>query len=260
MNASRTPHPRTMKIATDPSRGFSAVSRMSPTQQVQTQLLAAIENGEYPPGEKLPSERLLCESFGVSRVSVREALAGLAATGLIEVRQGSGAFVRRRVSDEYAGPFGLYIAANRHDLGELLLVRGALDGIAAAEAATKSTAKSRKHLESVHKKFAAAVEAEADPRTLSDLDVMFHEAIASASQGSLLPDMLEHLNSVLVESRHILFAQSGQPKRSLKDHASILEAIVSGDAATAQRRAIKHADKMRTWMDEFVAQRADTPA
>lgn len=107
---------------------LSAVSRVSPTQQVQNQLLSAINWGEYPPGSKLPSERILCEAFGVSRVSVREALAGLVATGLIEVRQGQGAFVRSRVGEKYAGPFGLYIAANRGELAELLNVRGALDG------------------------------------------------------------------------------------------------------------------------------------
>lgn len=255
MNASRTTSSQISSV--NPNIGsFSAVSRMSPTQQVQSQLLGAIKRGEYAPGDKLPSERILCESFGVSRVSVREALAGLAATGLIDVRQGSGAFVRRRVSDEYAGPFAFYIAENQHDLSELLLVRGALDGIAAAEAAQQLTAAGRAALEQAHADFVAAVEAKADPRTLSEVDVRFHQAIAHATEGTLLPQLLEHLNSVLVESRHILFAQSGQPRRSLKDHAAILDAILRAESGTAQRRAVQHADKMRVWIDEFAVERS----
>ncbi|GAB2550428.1 FadR/GntR family transcriptional regulator [Leucobacter ruminantium] len=238
--------------------GLSAVSRVSPTQQVQNQLLAAINGGEYPPGSKLPSERMLCEAFGVSRVSVREALAGLVATGLIEVRQGQGAFVRARIADKYAGPFGLYIAANRGELAELLSVRGALDGLAAAETTQRLTDEGRASIEACHRAFTEAAESGADPKTLTELDVAFHQAIAAAGGGELLPTLLQQLNSLLVESRHILYAREGQPIRSLADHQGILDAIISGDSATAQQRATEHAWKMRAWVEAF--ETADQPA
>lgn len=232
---------------------LSAVSRVSPTQQVQHQLLSAINGGEYPPGSKLPSERMLCEAFGVSRVSVREALAGLVATGLIEVRQGQGAFVRSRVNGKYAGPFGLYIAANRGELAELLNVRGALDGLAAAQATQQLTDEGRAAIESSHLAFAEAAGSGATPQALSELDVAFHQAIAAASGGELLPQLLQQLNSLLVESRHILFAREGQPMRSLEGHQAILDAIVSGDVDSAQRLATEHPAKMRAWVEEFEA-------
>lgn len=232
---------------------LSAVSRVSPTQQVQNQLLSAINGGEYPPGSKLPSERMLCEAFGVSRVSVREALAGLVATGLIEVRQGQGAFVRSRVSDKYAGPFGLYIAANRGELAELLNVRGALDGLAAAQATQNLTEEGRSALETSHLAFANAAEAGAEPQTLADLDVKFHEAIATATGGSLLAELLKQLNLLLVESRHILFAREGQALRSLAEHQEILDAILARDVEVAQRRATEHPSEMRDWVEEFEA-------
>ncbi|MCG2799991.1 MAG: GntR family transcriptional regulator, partial [Cellulomonas sp.] len=67
---------------------LTSIKRVGPTQLVREQLLVAIESGAYAPGSALPSERVLCETFGVSRVSLREAIAGLEATGLITVQHG----------------------------------------------------------------------------------------------------------------------------------------------------------------------------
>lgn len=239
----------TSQPATKPS--FVTVSRLGPTQQVQNQLLAAISSGEYPPGTLMPSERVLCELFGVSRVSIREALAGLAATGLIDIQQGKGAFVRPRVGDEYAGPFGLYIEMHRDELSELLRVRGALDGLAASESAMHATPDARTGLAQAHEDFKVAVEAGSTPQELTALDVKFHEAIASSGHGTLLPHLLNELNNLLVESRHILFAREGQPQRSVADHTIILQAILDGDSAKAQLCATDHVEKMWSWVKEF---------
>ncbi|MBL3687433.1 FadR family transcriptional regulator [Leucobacter zeae] len=238
-------------IPAERGSAFSTVSRVSPTQQVQNQLFAAIESGEYEPGGKLPSERVLCDTFGVSRVSVREALAGLAATGLIEVRQGKGAFVRPRVVDGYVGPFGKYIATHRHELAELLFVRGALDGVAASSAAGQLTPETREAMQRAHDAFGHAVATGASPVELSELDVAFHQQIAAAARGTLLHKLLGELNSLLVESRHILFAREGQPQRSFADHTEILQAILDGDLESAERRSREHASKMQDWVEQF---------
>src|SRR5215469_9811509 len=125
---------------TPPKNGLRLVQHVSPTQQVREQLLAAIESGEFAAGSLLPSERVLCATFGVSRVSVREAIAGLEAMGLVSVQHGRGAFVRDRVATRYAGPFGKYLEPHRDELIELLKVRGALDELTAEEAALHATA------------------------------------------------------------------------------------------------------------------------
>lgn len=230
---------------------FSRISRLSPTQQVQNEVFAAITRGEYPPGAYLPSERILGEMFGVSRASIREALAGLAATGVIEIRQGSGALVRLPASDEYAGPFGLYIEMHRDELGELLRIRGALDGLAAAQAATNIASDMRNTLRAAHDDFKVAAEAEASPQELAELDIELHQAIAKAGAGSLLPNLLGELNSLLVESRHILFAQAGQPQRSISDHEAIIRAISDGDRQVARDRASQHVENMWSWIEKF---------
>lgn len=230
---------------------FSTVSRLGPTQQVQNQLLSAITSGEYEPGTLLPSERVLCEMFGVSRVSIREALAGLVATGLIDIQQGKGAFVRPRVDSEYAGPFGLYIEMHRDELAELLRVRAALDGVAASDAASNASAEALAEVQRAHDALAKAVEGEATPQEITALDVAFHQTIAVAGKGTLLPDLLRELNALLLESRHILFARPGQPQRSVVEHAEILSAIANQDATSAQHRASDHVKKMWSWVEQF---------
>ena len=70
--------------------GFRAVILTRSYEQVVQQIQEGIRSGSLVPGQRLPTERELGESFGVSRAVVREALKVLAAMGLVESRQGSG--------------------------------------------------------------------------------------------------------------------------------------------------------------------------
>ena len=229
--------------------GFRVVQRVSPTHQVREQLLSAIQSGEYPPGSALPSERVLCETFGVSRVSVREAIAGLEAMGLIAVQHGRGAFVRDSVHDQYAGPFGLYLIQHRDELLELLRVRGALDQLAAEEAATHGTEEGLASLVAANEAFRRAIQGDQpDFSAIADADVAFHVSIARASGGNLLPALLSELNGILEESRRMTLARTGQLERSARQHQAIVDAIKGGNATSARRAAEKHLAAITSWI------------
>src|ERR1700742_2886057 len=81
---------------------FSPVSVDRVSQVIVDQVKALIRDGRLQPGDRLPSERELCQRFGVSRVTVREALRVLEATGLIDIRVGAhgGAFVTTPTSQQ----------------------------------------------------------------------------------------------------------------------------------------------------------------
>jgi GntR family transcriptional repressor for pyruvate dehydrogenase complex len=238
--------------------GLRSIHKVSSTQQVREQLLAAIQRGDFPAGSPLPSERVLCETFGVSRVSVREAIAGIEAMGLISVQQGRGAFVQRAVRDQYAVPFGSYLEIHRDELLELLKVRGALDELAAQEAAINGTPQGLAEMTTCCERFRDAVEADVrDYAQLAVLDVAFHVSIAQCSGGQLLPKLLSELNGILDESRRMTLARSGQLPRSVKQHQAIVDAIRSGDARAARRAADRHLGDIRKWIQEF---RAHPPA
>ena len=62
-------------------------------RKIALAIAAAIADGRYGPGEKLPSEREFADSFGVSRPTIRDAMIALEFQGLVEARQGSGVYV-----------------------------------------------------------------------------------------------------------------------------------------------------------------------
>lgn len=227
---------------------FTAVVRVSPPQQVREQLLEAIEQGVYPVNTLLPSERMLCEAFGVSRVSVREALAGLEALGVIHIQQGKGAFVRDEAA-AYATSFGRYLSVFRIEILELLRVRQALDELAASQAAQRTDDPSRQAMQEACSAFRAVADV-SDPKhsELVRLDEEFHLAIAHASGGKLLPTLIAELNGVLKHSRRITFAYKGQIERSVREHEAIVAAILSDDPIAARRAAADHIEHLCEWI------------
>lgn len=236
----------------EPAPAFTSIRRVSPTQEVREQLLAAIQRGDYLPGTLLPSERMLCEAFGVSRVSVREALAGLESTGLIRVEHGKGAFVRDSANDSFSAPLAKYLEMHSGELVELLKVRGALDELAAVEATKHADAGDIERLRSANDAFRHAAESPVvDYQVLSDLDVAFHLTIAQIAAGELLPDLLAELNEVMAESRRILLSRPGQTRRSVDEHRVIIDAIAAGDASAARRAVQKHLGPIREWLGEL---------
>lgn len=246
---------------TDPSsdgqgerhRRLRPVRRESPTQQVREQLLLAIEAGDYTRGELLPSERVLCETFGVSRVSVREAIAGLEALGLVTVQHGKGAFVSGPLRDQLSGPFQRYLDAHREELLELLNVRGALDELAAAEAAHHAGTPALGVVQKAHQEFRREASApEVDLAQLAVLDTQFHVAIAGASHNQLLHKLLADLHNAMQDSRRMTLARTErQPQMSVTQHQAILDAIMAGDAKRARQEANRHLSGLRSWLESM---------
>src|SRR5437868_9297522 len=80
-------------------------------QQIARRIAAAINDGRYGPGDKLPSERELADDFGVSRPTIRDAMIALEFQGLVEARQGSGVYVNAVASAPTEDPGDLEVGA-----------------------------------------------------------------------------------------------------------------------------------------------------
>jgi DNA-binding FadR family transcriptional regulator len=227
-------------VATGAS-GFTNIKTVNRAQEVKAQLLQAIRRGDYRAGDPLPSERELSEAFGVSRVSVREAIRSLEAIGMVEVFHGRGSFVARAPTDRYVGPFTEWLQVHRDAVVEMMQVRGALDELAAAEAAERGNAAEHDRLEAACDAFAAYAETEQeDLDRLAELDIDFHVAIAEASGSSLLRQLVAELNRSFAEGRKIVYAIERRPVRSAAEHRSIVNAIRRGDSRAARAAAARH--------------------
>lgn len=221
-----------------------AIKRTQRNEEVRLQIEQAIRRGDFGPGERLPSERELVETFGVSRVSVREAIRSLEALGLVRVYQGRGAFVTDRRSG-LGEPMARWLDVHRDEVLELLAVRGALDEQAAAGAVEHASDADLVAVEKAHRAFADAVASGVPKEELVPLDIDLHVAIADASGNRLLYDLLSDLHHYLAESRYLAFAPRGRPERSAVEHAEIVAALLARDAAAARAATARHIASVR---------------
>lgn len=212
------------------------------SEQVADQLRALIIGGELPAGSKLPTEQRLAQQFGVSRATVRAALAGLSTEGLLRTVKGvtGGSFVTTpspdRVSDALNLAVTLMSQNNGVTLDELLEVREYLEVPATRLAAKRRTDLTLQHM-------AAAIPARPLDLSTSDQFVHnrdFHKAVLEAAGNTLLMIAAEPIFSVL-QTRMSRSAIGPTFHKTINlHHREINEAIAAGDADLAERRMRDH--------------------
>lgn len=209
------------------------------SEQLADALVASIREGQLAPGDRLPTEAALMQRFGVSRTVVREALSRLKTLGLLESRQGSGAFVRHPVGETERlelRPDGSVAAVL-----QMVEVRRALEAEAAALAAARRTPRSVKQIRTALAAIDVAVAAGGDG--VSE-DVAFHAAIAQASGNPFLLATLAYLNQFLLDATRVTRANEATrddlAEQVRQEHAAVVSAIEAGDVAGARLAGAAH--------------------
>jgi len=218
---------------------LTSIPKTQRSEQIRLQIEQAIRSGSFAPGARLPSERELVDAFGVSRVSVREAIRSLEAVGLINVQHGRGAFVTDRRSG-VGQPMARWLQLHEGEVLELHRVRGALDELAAQSAAAHQDRRGIAKIEAAHDALREAVKGDVPTAELMLLDIDFHVAIAEASGNRLLYDLLYDLHTYLAESRKFVLATRDRPPQSVREHGKIVGAIAAGDPTAARGAMSRH--------------------
>ena len=223
-----------------------AVTRDSLPSQVAAELEDRVVTGEMAVGERLPSERDLAEVYGVSRAVVREALRLLAARGVVSVRQGSGAFVREASFNGADNPieFTLRRRSLERPLWELFEVRRTLEVELAGLAAERAVPDSVAAMEAA---VIALTGARPDEDWFVSNDLAFHDAVANAAQNDLFLLLLEPLQGLLREFRHLAYRRDSSQAvaTAQREHGHILAAIRQADAAGARAAMRSHLEGAR---------------
>lgn len=208
---------------------------------VAQSVLMSISRGEYLAGDRLPPERDLAISIGVSRPTVREALLALELIGAVDVRHGDGAYVQgpqARVGGIGGSPLDL-------PPRELIETRRVLEPEVTALAASSITPEI---LASVRRGLDEAAELVDEPSQLPRFVVLglrFHSNLAPGCGNRLLADIVAQLVNV---EMHPLWALINQQAMSttaarqgqISDHRAILAAVASGDAARSEESMRSH--------------------
>jgi GntR family transcriptional regulator, uxu operon transcriptional repressor len=209
-------------------------------RKIAKQLSELIAAGEFPPGERLPAERELAEKMGVSRPSVREALIALEIEGKVEVRVGSGVYVKEASAQPQ-------LAESQHGEGpfELIEARITIEGETAAHAAQLAT---EEEIAAIAAAVAELRRLDAAGEATDPADRAFHLAIAAATHNGPLTSVVEMLwdqgrgQMWSLMERH--FQTKALRAATLRDHQAILDAIVSGNAEGAREAMRRHLSRV----------------
>ena len=222
---------------------FAPVSRRTVSEEVRERLVASIGSGQLAPGQPLPSERSLCDDFGVARTSVREAIQGLVMLGFIE-RRGNRSYVTQNLPD--LGFDGEQADDERKvRVGQLFEVRRIVEVPMAELAAARAGADERIELLQLADRFTGTMEID-DFRTL---DRRFHTTVARLAGNPMLAEVeLKVLEALFTSTDFdsLLFARPNAAavarivRESGLAHRAIAKAIAAGEVEATADAARAH--------------------
>jgi len=191
------------------------------TQQLQS----LITRRTFQPGDRLPSERELGNRLGVSRTVIREALRALSTKGLVEVRDGAGAYVRAPSTDLVSELLGICVShMETGDVtsGNILEMRRILEIEMSGLAAERRGADDLAELERLLALMARPGSSRGD---WAKIDYEFHDRVAIASKNPLFPIVLRSISEVLMRARLLGVRLPDYQAKALHHHRNVYEAV-----------------------------------
>jgi len=196
---------------------------------ISERILKLISSGTLKPGDPLPSQRQLAAQMGVSLSSLREALNGLAAVGVIEVKHGRGTFVCDHPADSLIKQLDWALLLQTDETRELMEARRVIDVSLAGYAAQRATDEHIANLTALANAMFESWQAR-DLHRLDAQDIQFHLAIAATAGNSLLFHLAQSLYAVAERFMRLV----PHTRAGMENHRRVLEAIARHDSGEAQ--------------------------
>ena len=209
--------------------------------EIANQLSHLIQSKQLSPGDRLPSERDLCEQFSVSRPVIREALSRLKSEGLVCIKRGVGVFVTEPDPREA-------IKIQDVDIDEKTTITQVMELISTVEVAATRLAAARRtadDLKQIRRCLLGMEYAIASDRLGDEEDYEFHQAIVVATHNPYFDTLSQHLEHTArrmirhlrshTKTRHTNLIEAVQA-----EHQAIYNAIQAGDPVAAERAARDH--------------------
>lgn len=217
------------------------IDRTPVSQAVARNIQSLIQRGEFPAGQRLPSQRILAEQLGVSRPSLREALMTLETLGLIHTYPGRGTFVVDHTSAPEAPDSSSWRYSERFAMQDVFEIRLLLEGQLARHAAQMATSEDIAVLIAATDAMEAAW-ARQDLIANVEEDLKFHRHVASKSRNPLLSQHYEQVAAYLAETQRqpIPFTAVNRMAESIAEHRAIIQALHTRDADAAKAAMHEH--------------------
>lgn len=216
-------------------------------EEVVAVLIQQIGEGQFQPGDKLPTESAIMQTQGVSRTVVREAISRLQAGGYVETRHGIGTFVLERRA-ETPLPIDPATIVTLKDVLAMLELRISLEVEAAGLAAQR---RSDEQLQAMWSLLAAMRAGTEQPNQAVSADLELHLLIASSTGNRYFSDIMSYLGMVLIPRTRLNSAylahddQQRYQRRLDAEHEAIVQAIEEGDVEAARSTMRLHLSNSR---------------
>jgi GntR family transcriptional repressor for pyruvate dehydrogenase complex len=218
------------------SHSVSPIERRKVYELIAEHLQGQIVGRKLRPGDLLPTERELSESYHVGRSSVREALRMLESRGLIKTSNSAAFSVA-----EYGNPLNqslrLLLAVDEANLLELFEVRKILEVEVAGLAAMRRSEEDLVGMAAATDDMEAGLSSQ--ERYIS-ADLRFHVGMAQASRNRIALHMMHAIRDPLHRALASIYHIAGSPQRSIMQHRAILAAVSAGDAQAAREQMREH--------------------
>lgn len=222
---------------------FRKVNSEKLSTAVVRQIELLILRGILRPGERLPPERELSERLGVSRPSLREAVAELQEQGLLISKAGSGIFVAEVFGSAFSPALTRLFAIHDEAMFDYLSFRRDIEALAAERAAKQASDSDLQVIQAIFDKMLAA-QSHRNPEEEARLDAQFHSAIIEAGHNvvmlHMMRSMFELLQAGVFYNRQVMFRQRTTRQALLDQHRAINDAIQARDCKAARMAIEAH--------------------
>ncbi len=221
---------------------FEAIRKTKVYEEVARQIQHKVLH-DLQPGDLLPPETELAQTFGVSRGSVRDAIRSLELIGLLDRLPGKGTVVRKVSAEASADPLAAALVQQRHRVEELLDVRNIIEPALANRAAVRIPAEELGELERI---LARQEEKVRRHELAIEEDCQFHYNIAMAAENGVMLRILDLLMDLLRETREQSLQTEGRLEKSFASHRRILQALQQHDGPAAEAAMREHLQQIET--------------
>lgn len=217
------------------------------SQIVSERIKGYILDNELKAGDKLPSEKQLIDSLGVSRTVVREALKSLETVGFIKIRTGDGIYVDSLSLKPVLDQVSFRWKQDDRKMRELLATRRVLELGALEMAIERYDLVAIERLESCNRAMAAKI---AEGELPLEEDLEFHRALFRATGNETFFELSEVLTDFFTSIRRKHFSKPEDTKKSLLEHENLIRAIRSKDVDGARREMERHLTPLKGYLKE----------
>jgi GntR family transcriptional regulator, transcriptional repressor for pyruvate dehydrogenase complex len=217
------------------------------------QVIILIRDRQLKPGDRLPSAKALANLFSVATPTIREALRRLQAIGIVDIRHGSGIYVRREGNRLMLSNPG-YGALETQTIMQVLDARMLIEPHLAQLAATRATEQDLVDLTALLAQAEQSLERPDDRYIRANHEL--HAGIARASGNLVLTHVVESLLEMYSTELHLVDPNSTLAEIRARDHRNhqlVIDAIAAGDGGGAFRAMVRHIETARSSIEWRVA-------